>query len=93
MTLLIANEKKAYTLSDRSTWVSFNKRDNLKIVCENDPPLFNQYGIILVSNKLNNKLNVRDAKTYINWLISDDAKKIINSFKKKDKQLFFYNHH
>ena len=93
MALLIANEKKAYTLSDRSSWISFNKRDNLKIVCENDPPLFNQYGIILVSNKLNNKLNVKDAKTYIDWLISDEAKKIINSFKKKEKQLFFYNHH
>ena len=93
MSLLIANEKKAYTLSDRSSWISFNKRDNLKVVCENDPPLFNQYGIILVSNKLNNKLNIEDAKTYINWLISNEAKKIINSFKKKGEQLFFYNHH
>ena len=93
MTLLIANEKKAYTLSDRSSWISFNKRDNLRVVCENDPPLFNQYGIILVSSELNNKLNVEDAKTYINWLISDEAKKIINSFKKKGEQLFFYNHH
>ena len=93
MTLLIANEKKAYTLTDRSSWISFNKRNNLKVVCENDPPLFNQYGIILVNNKLNNKLNIEDAKTYINWLISDDAKKIINSFKKKGRQLFFYNHH
>ena len=93
MTILIANEKKAYTLSDRSSWISFNKRENLRIICENDPPLFNQYGIILVSNKLNNKLNIEDAKTYINWLISDEAKKIINSFKKKGKQLFFYNHH
>ena len=93
MTLLIANEKKTYTLSDRSSWISFNKRDNLRVVCENDPPLFNQYGIILVSSELNNKLNVEDAKTYINWLISDEAKKIINSFKKKGEQLFFYNHH
>ena len=47
-TLLIANNKKAYTLSDRSTWISFNSKENLKIVCENLPPLFNQYGIILV---------------------------------------------
>ena len=93
MTLLIANEKKAYTLSDRSSWISFNKRNNLRVVCENDPPLFNQYGIILVSNELNNKLNVEDAKTYINWLISNEAKKIINSFTKKGEQLFFYNHH
>ena len=51
-TLLIANQKKAYTLSDRSTWIAFNKKENLQIVCENLPPLFNQYGIILVSNKI-----------------------------------------
>ena len=93
MPLLIANEKKAYTLSDRSSWISFNKRNNLRVVCDNDPPLFNQYGIILVSNKLNNKLNVEDARTDINWLISDEGKKIINSYKKKEKQLFFYNNH
>ena len=42
-TLLISNEKKAYTLSDRSTWIAFNNRENLKIVCEDFPPLFNQY--------------------------------------------------
>ena len=39
-TLLIANQKKAYTLSDRSTWIAFNKKENLQIVCENLPPLF-----------------------------------------------------
>ena len=55
-TLLIANQKNAYTLSDRSTWIAFNKKENLQIVCENLPPLFNQYGIFLVSNKINNNL-------------------------------------
>ena len=29
-TLLIANNYKGYTLSDRSTWLSFNTKDNLK---------------------------------------------------------------
>ena len=33
-TLLITNEKKGYTLSDRSTWIAFNNRENLKIICE-----------------------------------------------------------
>ena len=92
-TLLIANNKEAYTLSDRSTWLSFNSKRNLKIVCENLPPLFNQYGIILIDEKLNSKLNVKDAEIYINWIISDVAKKLINNFKKNGKQLFFFNHH
>ena len=92
-TLLIANNKKAYTLSDRSTWLAFSTKENLKIVCENLPPLFNQYGIILIDNKINTNLNIRDAEVYINWIISDEAKELINNFKKNGEQLFFFNHH
>ena len=92
-TLLIANNKKAYTLSDRSTWLAFNTKENLKVVCENFPPLFNQYGIILIDNKINTNLNLKDAEVYINWIISDEAKELINNFKKNGKQLFFFNHH
>ena len=91
-TLLIANQKKAYTLSDRSTWIAFNKKENLRIVCENLPPLFNQYGIILVSNKINNNLNIETAKKYIEWITSKEAKKLINNYRVNGKQLFFFNH-
>jgi len=91
-TLLIANEKKAFTLSDRSTWIAFNKRDNLKIVCENFPPLFNQYGIILVNYELNKNLNYNDAKKYIDWFKTKEVKELINNFKSKGKQLFYYNY-
>ena len=91
-TLLIANQKNAYTLSDRSTWIAFNKKENLQIVCENLPPLFNQYGIILVSNKINNNLNIEAAKKYIEWITSKEAKKLINNYRVNGKQLFFFNH-
>ena len=92
-TLLIANNKSSYTLSDRSTWISFNSKENLKIVCENLPPLFNQYGIILVNDTLNKNLNTEDAKLYINWILSDHTKKIINNYKVNGEQLFFFNNH
>ena len=91
-TLLITNNKNAYTLSDRSTWLSFNNKNNLKIVCQNLPPLFNQYGIILVSNKINNNLNIEEAKKYIDWITSKEAKKLINNYRVNGKQLFFFNH-
>ena len=92
-TLLITNEKRAYTLTDRGTWISFNKRDNLKVICENLPPLINQYGLILINPIINKNLNIESAKLYVNWLISDEGKALINSFKKQNQQLFFYNHH
>ena len=91
-TLLITNEKKAYTLSDRSTWIAFNKRDNLKIVCEDFPPLFNQYGIILVNSKLNKNLNYKDAKKYIDWFKTNEVRDLINNFEAKGEQLFYYNY-
>ena len=91
-TLLITNEKKGYTLSDRSTWIAFNKRNNLKIVCEDFPPLFNQYGIILVNSKLNKNLNYKDANKYIDWFKTKEVKELINNFKAKGKQLFYYNY-
>ena len=91
-TLLISNEKKGYTLSDRSTWIAFNKKNNLKIVCEDFPPLFNQYGIILVNSKLNKNLNYEDASTYIDWFKTKEVKELINNFKAKGKQLFYYNY-
>ena len=91
-TLLISNEKKGYTLSDRSTWIAFNKRNNLKIVCENFPPLFNQYGIILVNSKLNKNLNYKDANKYIDWFKTKEVKELINNFKANGQQLFYYNY-
>ena len=91
-TLLIANEKLAYTISDRATWIAFNRRENLKIICESRPPLFNQYGVILVNPNINKNLNYLSAKIYINWLISNEGKILINNFKKKNKQLFFFNY-
>lgn len=90
--LLIANEMSAYILSDRSTWISFNKKDNLKIICQNSPPLINQYGLILINPKINENLNIKDAKIYIKWLLSNEGKRLINSFYQDGKQLFFYNY-
>ena len=91
-TILVSNEKNAYTIADRSTWISFNKKENLKIICENYPPLINQYGLIIVNPELNNNLKINEAEIYVNWLLSSDAKNMINNFKIKEQQLFFFNY-
>ena len=91
-TLLIANEMNAYTLTDRSTWISFNKKENLNIICEFKPPLLNQYGVIIVNPKMNNNLDLDSAKLYVDWLISSEGKNLINNFKKNNQQLFFFNY-
>ena len=90
-TLLMANEKKAYTLTDRATWVTYKKKENLKIICENKPPLLNQYSIIAVNPKINGEINYKRAKKYIKWILSSDGKKLINNYKVKNVQLFHFN--
>src|SRR5215471_4680557 len=48
-TLNIAAAMNAYTLTDRATWANFKNRQNLEILTEGDPALFNPYGSILVN--------------------------------------------
>ena len=47
----IANEKRAYTLTDRGTWLATKDKDKLEmaVVLEGDPVLFNQYGVMAVN--------------------------------------------
>ena len=89
---MMANQLKAYTIVDRGTWIAFNNKDNLKIICENKPPLFNQYGIIAVNPEVNSKVNSKWAKIYISWLTSKKGEKSINNFKIKENQIYYYNY-
>jgi len=91
-TLLFTNETKGYTLTDRATWISFTNKRNLKIICQNKPPLLNQYGIIAVNPKINKKINFKSSLKYINWIISEEGKELINNYKINGMQLFFYNY-
>lgn len=81
--LEMANEKDAYTLTDRATWLNnLDHYDNLQIVSENDPSgiLYNQYSCICVNPNKNDKINYKGAKAFQNWLISDDTQALIGKY-------------
>ena len=90
-TLNIANGMNAYTMSDRGTWLSFKNRDELTLLFENDPPLFNQYGIILVNPERHSHIKFNQAKQFSDWLISHEGQQAIANFTLEGKQLFFPN--
>ncbi len=92
-TLNIANSMGAYTLTDRGTWQSFKNRDDLALLFENDPPLFNQYGIILVNPARHKHTKYKQAKLFSDWLISNEGQQAIADFTLEDQQLFFPNAH
>ncbi len=90
----IANEKRAYTLTDRGTWLATKDKDRLqmKIVLEGDPQLFNQYGVMVVNPEKYKHVKYKEAMEFINWLISKEGQQIIGSFRdKKGNKLFIPN--
>ena len=87
----IANEKRAYTLTDRGTWLATKDNDKLEmaIVLEGDPVLFNQYGVMAVNPEKHKHVKYKEAMEFINWLISKEGQQAIASFKDKlGNQLF-----
>lgn len=90
-TLNIANSMNAYTLSDRGTWLSFKNRAQLALLFENDPPLFNQYGIILVNPERHPHIKFEEAELFSSWLTSKAGQQAIAEFTLKRQQLFFPN--
>jgi tungstate transport system substrate-binding protein len=87
----IANEKRAYTLTDRGTWLFLRDRDNLEmsVLLEGDPVLFNQYGVMAVNPERHSHVKNEEAKKFIHWLISEEGQKAVLDFKDKQGNRLF----
>ena len=90
-TLNVAAGMDAYALTDRGTWLSFENRQNLEIVVEGDPRLFNQYGIILVNPEKHPHVKADLGQTFIDWVLSDGGQEAIGAFEINGQQAFFPN--
>lgn len=86
--LQIAGELEAYTMTDRGTWLAYERKSPLHIVLEGDKTLFNPYGIIAVSQERYADINKAGAQALIDWLISEEGQTMIGAFKINEKQLF-----
>jgi tungstate transport system substrate-binding protein len=80
-TLRIANEKRAYTLTDRATWLSEAGHLGMEVLFEGDPALFNQYGVMAVNPERQRHVRHKEAERLINWLISEEGQGAIGSFR------------
>lgn len=90
----MANEKEAYVLADRSTYLSLRKTIKLEILSEGDEALLNRYSLILVKAEKFPKVNTEGAKAFFDFLLSKQTKKIVEKYgvEKYGKQLFFYDY-
>ena len=86
--LNVAVNKEAYILSDRSTWESFKNKKEHTIVVENEPLLFNFYGVIPLNPKKCPDVKLDKVKLFVDWITSEKTKSLIAKFKVNNKQLF-----
>lgn len=86
--LQMSGELKAYTLTDRGTWLATMDNSPLKIVLEGDKSLINPYGIIAVSQKRYPDVNHAGSQALIEWLVSVEGQKAIGDYKINGQVLF-----
>ena len=80
--LQMASEMKAYTLTDRATYLSMKDKLELDIVTEKGKDLLNQYAFIRL-NSSKNKIKEEEANEFIEWMISDKGQELIGEFGKE----------
>lgn len=88
-TLNMANEELAYAMTDRGTYVAMKNNLELVTVLEEDPVLFNQYGVMAVNPEKHAHVKYEYALIYIEFLMSDEGQELINSYKVNGETLFF----
>ena len=93
-TLRFTDEKSAYTVIDRATFLSLQKNIKLAILVEGDELLLNFITLIPMNPKKFPRVNYEEAMTYVKWLTDPEkGQKIVRDFG-KDKYsspLFFPN--
>ncbi|MEZ0246626.1 MAG: substrate-binding domain-containing protein [Methylophilaceae bacterium] len=86
--LMMSGEMRAYTLTDRGTYISFREKIGLPVLMQGDARMFNPYGIIAVNPKKYPKTNYQGATELIDWITSPEGQKLIGDFKVGGEQLF-----
>ncbi len=87
--ILMANEKFAYTLADRGTFLAFKDKIDLKLLFQGDPPLHNPYHVIAVNPEKQPHVNFSLAQQYIDFLTSKEGQQRIADFRIHNQNLYY----
>ncbi|MDI6792778.1 MAG: substrate-binding domain-containing protein [bacterium] len=89
-TLIMADEKEAYTLVDRGTYLEYRDKIELQAVFEKESQaLYNPYGIIAVNPAGHPHSKYILAMAYIAWVTSPEGQKIIANFRDRTGKALF----
>lgn len=86
--LQIANDKLAYTLSDRGTYLAQKNRLQLVPLFSGDRLLFNPYHVIIVNPLRHPHVKLELAKKYVDFIRGVEGQAIIRGFRQGSESLF-----
>ena len=76
----VAVEQGAYILTDKATYLAHAQKDKFQILLEESEELQNTYSMIAISDKRWKDANVKAAAAFVEWMQSDKAINMINSY-------------
>jgi len=79
-TLGIANDRRAYTITDRGTWLAFQKRVSLPILVEKDKPLLNIYSVMEIDPANGPRVNTAGGKAFADFMVAPETQAVIRTF-------------
>jgi tungstate transport system substrate-binding protein len=89
-TLLMADEKNAYTLTDMGTYLAYKGETDLVPIVDKGAILLNVYSVIACNPEMNSSVNIEMAENMVNFLISSEIQELIGKYGTKEygMQLF-----
>ena len=90
-TLNFAVQVNAYALTDRATWLTFKNKTTHMPLFQGDPALFNQYGVVLVSQTHCPTIKAAESRIFVDWLLSPKGQNAIATFQYENRPLFSPN--
>ena len=87
----IAAAFDAYILSDKATWLNHKNKGNLSIQFEGDQLLHNQYSFLPINKNRHSHVESKLVEKIEEWLTSEKAKNLINSYIIENTRVFTFN--
>jgi tungstate transport system substrate-binding protein len=79
-TLGIADDRHAYTLTDRATYLAFRKRLALTVMVEGDRSLLNIYSVMEVNPANGPRVNATGGKAFADFMLAPETQQVIRTF-------------
>jgi tungstate transport system substrate-binding protein len=79
-TLGIADDRQAYTLTDRATLLAFSKRISLATMVEGDRPLLNIYSVMEVNPANGPRVNAKGGEAFTDFMLAPETQAVIKTF-------------